>query len=81
MYLVVYNPFSGQEDATFTGTETVSVCMAEWEHAFVFFVFTDRYRPSGERHTSHFVIFVAERVRAYRVVINLAWDSFQLSLR
>ena len=69
-HLVVYNPFSGQEDSTFTGTETVSVCKAEWEHAFVFFVFTDRYRPSGERHTPHFVRFVEERVRAYRVVVS-----------
>ena len=69
-HLVLYDPFSGLQGSTFTATETVSVCKAEWEHAFVFFVYTDRYRPSGERHTPHFVRFVGERVHAYRVVVS-----------
>lgn len=60
----------------FKAVQTVHVRKAEWQHAFVFHLLQDGYKPSQQRHQPHFVRFgssdrTAEPLaRAYRVVTS-----------
>lgn len=57
-------------------TQMLHVCKDEWEHAYVFHVISDRYRPAQHRQQMHFVKFGGNVqtgepfISSYRVVIK-----------